>query len=513
MNLLTERWIPVMRQSGADLIAPYEISALDNPVLSINASRADFNGAIIQFLIGLLQTVLPDLKRKHWRQWQQVPPSSDELKKIFMPLEIAFNFDSDGARFMQDYNLLEGDKKSVSALFIDQPGEQTLELNTDHFVKRDSIKQICFHCSAIALFTLQINAPSGGAGHRTSVRGGGPLTTLIVSDTEESKLLWNMLWLNVIPAIDFKALTGNETLEISELKDVFPWLAPTRTSEKNSGATYINQNAHPFQMYWCMPRRIQLDFANTTQGECHVCGNANRQLVQHYITKNYGVNYLGSWQHLLSPHRKDKDAQYIPLHPQPGGIGYKYWQAIALNDSRAKVVRAQQENLKTTMKIWSFGYDMDNMKARCWYESTMPSYYIKPEILKAFESLTTQYIDSAIQILKYLYFSLKETKAHIPTTEANFWHQTETIFYQILNETVQILSQNASADVNNIKQTWLIHLQKKALLIFDTYTEVMHAELLQLQHLAQARKGLRKNLYGPKIRKSLALDEKEVKNA
>jgi hypothetical protein len=29
------------------------------------------------------------------------------------------------------------------------------------------------------LFSLQLNAPSGGKGYRTGLRGGGPLTTLI----------------------------------------------------------------------------------------------------------------------------------------------------------------------------------------------------------------------------------------------------------------------------------------------------------------------------------------------
>jgi hypothetical protein len=49
-----------------------------------------------------------------------------------------------------------------------------------------------------ALLTLQINAPAGGAGHRVSVRGGGPLTTLRLPRDPEAGL-FHRLWSNVVP--------------------------------------------------------------------------------------------------------------------------------------------------------------------------------------------------------------------------------------------------------------------------------------------------------------------------
>lgn len=68
MNLIKDVWIPTQRFSGKlEEISPFEItSQIENdsdPIVSLNAPRPDFNGALLQFLIGLLQAVfLPKTK-------------------------------------------------------------------------------------------------------------------------------------------------------------------------------------------------------------------------------------------------------------------------------------------------------------------------------------------------------------------------------------------------------------------------------------------------------------------
>ena len=188
MNLITEKWIPVLCTNNDVIrIAPHELTLQidSNPIVKLHASRPDFNGALAQFLVGLLQTALPELSASQWRKWAALPPTSDELKKIFSPLSAHFDLLGDGVRFMQDLDLREGEAKPIAALLIEQPGQQTLEQNADHFIKRDQINGLCPSCAATALFTLQTNAPAGGAGHRTSMRGGGPLTTLLISTNQE----------------------------------------------------------------------------------------------------------------------------------------------------------------------------------------------------------------------------------------------------------------------------------------------------------------------------------------
>ncbi|MDE9520027.1 type I-E CRISPR-associated protein Cse1/CasA, partial [Xenorhabdus bovienii] len=86
---------------------------------------------------------------------------------------------------------------TISGLLIEAPGANTLKLNTDHFIKRGQCEVVSPEMAAIALFTLQINAPAGGVGHRVGLRGGGPLTILVQPQTLDTPL-WHKLWLNIV---------------------------------------------------------------------------------------------------------------------------------------------------------------------------------------------------------------------------------------------------------------------------------------------------------------------------
>ena len=95
------------------------------PAVRLDAPRPDFNGALIQFLIGLAQTAIPPGDNRDWRRRFKTPPPPDELKTAFAPYAHAFNFDGEGPRFMQDYDLDEGVENSVDRLLMEMPGEQT----------------------------------------------------------------------------------------------------------------------------------------------------------------------------------------------------------------------------------------------------------------------------------------------------------------------------------------------------------------------------------------------------
>ncbi|MBA1331821.1 CRISPR-associated protein Cse1, partial [Candidatus Endoriftia persephone str. Guaymas] len=188
MNLIDDPWIPIRRASGREeLIAPWQITDSADPIIALAAPRPDFNGALLQFLIGMLQTAYPPESEDKWEQWLENPPSPARLKQHFEPFADSFNLMGDSPLFMQAFEPLNGDEKPIANLLIDAPGAQTLKQNADHFIKRGGIEKICPCCAATALFTLQTNAPAGGAGHRTSLRGGGPLSTLIALDPAGSQ--------------------------------------------------------------------------------------------------------------------------------------------------------------------------------------------------------------------------------------------------------------------------------------------------------------------------------------
>ena len=127
-NLLHERWIPVKRKNGENpvYISPSQITdgLATNPIIALAAPRPDFNGALIQFLIGLIQTTSPPADESEWQKKFRSPPSPDELKVAFERYADAFNLDGDGPRFMQDLDLTEteGEQNKIDHLLMEMPG-------------------------------------------------------------------------------------------------------------------------------------------------------------------------------------------------------------------------------------------------------------------------------------------------------------------------------------------------------------------------------------------------------
>ena len=202
-NLIDASWLPVRRSSGAvERIPLWRVNDRigEDPVVAFDWPRADFNGAAHEFLIGLLSTAATPGDDDEWEEWWWEPPAPEVLRERFARVAHAFDLDGPGPRFLQDLDPLEGaDDKEIAALLIDAPGAQTLRNNADLFVKRGGAPVLSRATAAMALYTLNAYAPSGGAGHRTSLRGGGPMTTLVVADHEDyGAVLWGRLW--VFPA-------------------------------------------------------------------------------------------------------------------------------------------------------------------------------------------------------------------------------------------------------------------------------------------------------------------------
>lgn len=508
LNLISDAWIPVRRRGGArEIIAPWQMTTdLDkDPIISLDAPRPDFNGSFIQFFIGLLQTAAPPATEKDWRTWFEEPPPPEILRQAFSPFEAFFALGGEGPRFMQDMELSEGAEVSLANLLLETPGGNTERNNSDLFIKRGRSAHQCPACLAMALYTLQTNAPSGGVGHRTSLRGGGPLTTVIMADT-----LWRTAWVNVLPRPSYEALAGDPGK--GQSSDIFPWLAPCRTSEKNTGKATTPLDVHPLQMYWGMPRRIRVDMDHAGQGVCGLCGQNSPTLFRTYLTKNYGVNYDGAWQHPLSPYGRDKkEGMPLPRHPQPGGLVYRHWLGLVVSDQErgirpAAVVahyfnarrwRSVEKNQSRQLpRLWCFGYDMDNMKARCWYESTMPLVHVQEEAAGQFATETARLVGAANLVAFLLRSNLKaawfkrpgDAKGDFSFTDSRFWQETEPGFYQSVESIVRCLE--SGGDAEDLRREWLNILRKHALGIFDDLSQGGRFDAPDPRRIALARRDL-----------------------
>ncbi|MBP8141080.1 MAG: type I-E CRISPR-associated protein Cse1/CasA [Acidovorax sp.] len=528
MNLLTQAWMPVRTVDGSQTwVSPAELSR--NDLVAFDAVRANFNGALAQFAIGLLQTTSPSQSGVAWGRLLKEPPDEATLQTWFEPHAAAFEWDGGAARFMQDFDLRAGDEQGIGALLIEAPGESTAKKNGDLFVKRGQVQHLCQHCAMLALFTLQLNAPAGGAGNRTSLRGGGPLTTLLVAEPGQSGAgaLWHSLWLNVLPQRQFAEMNGDSEKTAPHL--TFPWLASIQAIQADGGQTTSVQ-VHPAHVFWAMPRRIRLDLDTVSSGECDLCGRACEQRVQRYFSRPQGLNYKGAWLHPLSPYYETKEGM-LPLHPQPGGLGYRHWLGWVLgmhSDKRkvdaAAVVSAYfhrqlEHSSGLRLRLWAFGFDMDNMKARCWYEATLPLYQLDDctaQVQTEVGDDVGAWINGAELAASYLRGAVKDAwfghdaRGDFGFVDASFWSATEPAFYQLLRDRIHAARLNgtasSAADSIALSEQWLRQLTDTVLRLFDKGLVGTGAiEQQNPARIASAHRKLRNNLYGPKLRTALVL--------
>lgn len=483
-------------------------SLATDPVISIAAPRADFGGAIQEFLIGLLSAAFEIKDEMSWHVLWISPPSPSALQERFEALAGAFNLDGDGPLFMQDLtatDFSEADPIPIEQILIDAPGEQTAKLNKDLFTKRGRVERLSRPAAAMALLTLQTYAPAGGQGHRTSMRGGGPLTTLVnpLGDDENGvpaeMSLWHKLWINVSTVAQWKELPGASHKASS---DKFPWLAPTRVSTKGSRATTA-EDAHPLQAYFGMPRRIRLEFSGP--GRCDLTGLEDERTVTAFRTRNYGVEYSG-WTHPLSPYYRTKESEpWLPVHGQPGGLSWRDWISLTFSQSaealrepasvvaRFKIDRARAIQANE-VRLHAFGYDMDNMKARGWIESQRPLLIANAVDMNRLLLDTARTLADATDLgarelisagKTALFHRTEDARGDLSQYRSEVWDATESMFFGVMHRIAS--SSPDGVDINLIKREFLKSLEVIVLDIFDRWCPMAAVPGENVARLVRAR--------------------------
>lgn len=516
LNLLRHAWLPVRRRSGVvERISPAHLTEgiADDPIDAFAWPRPDFNGAAQEFVIGLLATTVAPRDDREWLRWWNSPPSPTELAAQFSHVEHAFNLDGAGPRFMQDLSSLQGaPQKAIGSLLIDAPGAQTLRNNADLFVKRDGVTVLSRATAAMALFTLNAYAPSGGAGHRTSLRGGGPMTTLVVLDHPTfGDTLWGRLWCNV------------ETTTLIGRRDgdgqVFPWLEPTRTSDpKAKGRLTSPNDVHPQQLYWAMPRRIRLEFQPADGLTCSLTGVSDALVVPMYRTKNYGTNYSDGFEHPLTPHYRQKaGSAKLPIHPSSGGISYRLWPGLVVQSrdglrTPAPMVRHWQQGPRRfdpcpEIRLHAFGYDMDNMKARAWAESEMPLWeFGDAATLGECEYFVGSAVSAAASVARLLTGSVKSALYDRPKDAPGdygfvgerLFRDTETAFHAAVRDAARSVADRPDEGdpTVHVREAWMASLMCAAITLFDEYVPIEGVEDRNMRRYVSARFSLSTALRG-----------------
>lgn len=514
MNLLTDPWLPIRFRDGHVKTCSI-VSIIDETAIEIVLPRADFKGAAYQLLIGVLQTCMAPQDQRVWKQLYHSPPDQDQFQGALANIAHAFNTTGSGPKFMQDFDELEVKTPTpVAALLIDSPGENGIKNNTDFFVKRNRVNAMSWNMANLALFTLQINAPAGGQGIRTGLRGGGPLTTLVMPVTADASL-WERLWLNVINRHQWRY--SDPDLHSSS---VFPWLGPTKVSDKKSEEIY-QSDVHELHMYWAMPRRIRME-PREAERLCDISGDHCSSVVLEYKTKNQGNNYSGTWSHPLTPYKWDpkKPTQdHLSLKGQSGGINYKRWDIMTLTHSDDSIGQSaatvvghfgticDEFGEQEVPQLWTFGYDMDNMKPRGWYSIELPLFNLsgidQTELLHSIKELQKLAADMLFytrsQIKAAWFESPANAKGDMTFIDTVYWQQTESCFFTAVAQLIQQVSSASSYNLDPEQaQVFLRALQTTALGLFDEQAFADLGGHRSMKKKVIARKALNKSVYASK---------------
>lgn len=524
-NLLQERWIPVALDDGRRVfVRPCDISEPHEgqTILRIATGRPDCDIALTEFLIGMLAVTMPPEGTKAWLKGYHNPTSRAALDAAFAILEPAMILDGDGARFFQDLEPFESVTKANSLkraeqLFVDAPGDNAIEDNADHFVKRGSIVTLSRAGAAIALLTIQTMSPAGGPGKLTSVRGGGPLTTLVIPKVLNGvPSIWQILWANVPDKL---------AIRLAEMDRVFPWLVPTRLGAKG-GIKTTPDDVHLAQVFFGLPRRIRLVFDKNEEGKkCDLLDSADDVKVTLFADRPKGTDY-DAWgkRHPLSPHYKQTAAaaEYLPVHLQSSRVGYRQYLGLALKGelrlparcvsdfyTRAQEFDGEERRAAMNSRLLAAGYAMDNMKPLDFGEALMPLIVtgdadsddrvraFAEGFVKAADLIANQLSNAVKRALFGENAKTDRGTTVLDTVRQRFWGDTEQAFYAALRHSADMLlaaGEDAGERLAELRQAggapWLAALRNAALAIFDDTAPIEDAESGKITDVIEGRKML-----------------------
>lgn len=483
----------MIRDGRPDTIRPDQIA--EAGVAEPDWPRPDLNIACYEFLIGLVYLACPPANISEWRTRAS---DAEALRAALAPLAPAFNLIGEAPLFLQDQEGLDGPPSAPDMLFIDSSGASTAGKNADLMVKRARYETLDLPTAAMALFTLQSQAPSGGAGNRTSMRGGGPMITLVRPAEPGEHPLWSTIWANV---------PEGEAISADQL-DLLPWMRPTQTSEKGQVAEMPEDDFVPPETFFGMPRRLRL-----VAQEGRVTG---------VIQKPWGTNYE-LWRHPLTPYYALKEGtDILPRHPKPGALAYRNWFGISVSappgrDSLAYRAQAVADHEKRSgqggARVLVAGWAMANMSPLDFLWSEQPLFDLAPESAQKAERL----VEAANLAVGALIAALRDALgmeasggARLDTEREAFFAATEGTFVAALEE----LAKNKEVDAIG----WMHLLREQALRQFDALATEGLADLdivpregdgfsrrATAKRIVLARTALVRSLTGNKMHDTLAL--------
>ncbi|MEW6220898.1 MAG: type I-E CRISPR-associated protein Cse1/CasA [Thermodesulfobacteriota bacterium] len=379
-----------------------------------------------------------------------------------------------------------------------------------------------------------------GGGKFTSLRGGRPLSTLLIGET-----LWETAWLNVLEARHFEPVGPSP-------EHCFPWLAPEKFIKAKTGRSVSSEKMAPVHVYWGMPRRVLLQPEQLQSPvSCGICGQECRATcVRKFLDATMGMSYYHgdgkkkkpSWirpLHPLSPYEMSKGYPSA-LHPPAGGLTYRHWLGLVYvdGDSNRQPATVIQRFLaeRDDLRLWAYGYEMASANARYWHESIIPLVAIPAEVHEVYRHQVTtlvraaQYASGALilALLRTAHGEVKtdtqgvvlwkppkhlrsfdkggveqgdelaarEKKAWWEEARLSFWQTTEPAFLAALHKLGDLSSQSVEVNLAEDVRGFLRLVEARSTEIFDRMVEAGSIGVVDSRRVSLARQDMLRTIRG-----------------
>jgi hypothetical protein len=344
MDILRTAWLP----TDIGVVTPTD--ALKR-ASALAWNRGDWEIATICLLHAMVQTavVLEPQRcpnRRAWESLRRTPPEDLELW-----------FDWAMGDHLWECPTAQG-LVPIGRLMPESPGDNAIKKCSDiaHW-QQDVRTELTLPEATIALISDNLWGTRIGTGFYQGARGEQSLTTLVEPAAREASI-WERVWLNVLPADEWKKHNDNG----NKTPFSFPWQQPIPPLPMTP------DNTHSAGILWQMPRRWRL-----VQDDDGLVRQAHRE--------NKGRDYEG-WEklHPLTPYFVKTDGTWtaakVSVH-----TGFRNWAAIALHNRKktrpATVVSAyvqmawQDEPLRLRCCGWALA---DAGAAGGWVDHVVPFY-------------------------------------------------------------------------------------------------------------------------------------------
>ena len=473
MNLLTDQWIPVQHQNQFKHIS-LETLLTEQQELSISLSRDDMELACLQLVICLTQVLFSPKNLSELGKRIAEPLTHADYQAAIADKTDWFELDHPIQPFMQNRGVKATEPTDMTKLFAGLDSKSSC-----CFVNEPNLATyLCPSCTAIGLFNQANNAPSFGGGFKGSLRGGAPITTLILS--EQANNLRATVWNNVLPE-DFLI----EILPCYFDKKQQPpvWVEPIKAGAKISSAdTGLLRG-----LFW-QPAHIEL--IKGEHRECSCCG-AEAECYNGFNKEKFVYDFLGIYPHPHSPRSFDtKKGEKIEKFASftttaPAWTQLNQFMIQKLSDKQGQtpapvVTQAQDLAMDEPLFLLVGGYRNNSAAILERHHDLFNIAHGWQDHIDTIEVIIKIGLDYKTELRKKLYGFYKSTQIDLcATAETQFYKQTEALIHEQLRQ------------LNNPES---LHKELKEICrnIFNQLTEPYQENPAVIKALTIARRSLEK---------------------